>query len=61
MASQYLLRPIRTLKQACRDFAVAHPQARKEDCPTCGNRFLCARTERTSVRLRLVPGRATKW
>ena len=49
MASQYLLRPIRTLKQACRDFAAAHPQARGKDCPTCGNYLLCAKSERTSL------------
>jgi len=39
--SEYLLKPIRTLRQACRDLAAAQPVSTAIDCDSCGNRELC--------------------
>ncbi len=39
--SPYLLRKIRTPRQACREIAFARPERLSPDCPTCGLRTLC--------------------
>ena len=45
MGSQYLLKPLRTLRQACRDTRVAHPELPSEDCDACPHGKLCAISE----------------
>jgi hypothetical protein len=45
MGSQYLLKPLRTLRQACRDIRVAHPELRTEDCDACPHGELCSISE----------------
>jgi len=42
MASEYLLRPLRILREACRNMAAAHPELTVRDCDTCGHSKLCA-------------------
>jgi hypothetical protein len=39
--SEYLRRPPRTLKQACRDISVARSESGGPDCGRCANRRLC--------------------
>jgi hypothetical protein len=45
MGSEYLLRPPRTLREACRDIRAAHPELMTEDCDTCPHGELCAISE----------------
>src|SRR3974377_1765270 len=40
--SPYLLRPVRTLLQACRDVAAAHPELPIRECRLCAHVSLCA-------------------
>ena len=42
MGSQYLLKPLRTLREACREIRVAHPELPTEDCDACLHGALCA-------------------
>jgi len=46
LCSQYLLKPPRTLREACRDTKAAHPELMVDDCATCPNSELCAISER---------------
>jgi hypothetical protein len=39
--SEYLLRPRRTLPEACRDIAATHPERSVKDCAVCPNGQLC--------------------
>lgn len=41
MASEYLLKHPRTLRQACRDITTAHPELTR-DCDACALDKLCA-------------------
>jgi hypothetical protein len=40
--SEYLLQPLRTLPEACRDIAAAHPERSVKDCDACAHGQLCA-------------------
>jgi hypothetical protein len=42
MGSQYLWKPRRTLRMACRDIAGTNSGFRAGDCDACPNRKLCA-------------------
>ncbi len=41
MTSQYLLKSPRTLRQACRDICLAHPDLPAKDCQACILADLC--------------------
>jgi hypothetical protein len=45
LCSQYLLKPPRTLREACRDTKAVHPELIVGDCATCANGELCAISE----------------
>ena len=49
--STYLYRPLLTIREACREIAVAHPELVPKGCATCGNRGLCIyeQTERDRI------------
>jgi hypothetical protein len=47
MPSEYLLRPLRLLREACRDITAAHPELRGRDCDTCTHNKLCGIDEQT--------------
>jgi hypothetical protein len=42
VANHYLSKPLRTLREACRDITAAHPELSSRDCDGCGHRQLCA-------------------
>jgi hypothetical protein len=46
MPSEYLLRPLRFLREACRDITAAHPELTSRDCDTCTHSGLCGIDER---------------
>jgi hypothetical protein len=45
MTSGYLLKPLRTLRKACRDMRAAHPGLIIWDCDSCPHGELCAISE----------------
>ena len=45
MTSQYLLKSTRTLRQACRDICLAHPDLPAKDCHICILADLCVINE----------------
>jgi len=45
-ARGYLLKPPRTLRQACREIRATHPEWITADCDACPHRGLCAISER---------------
>jgi hypothetical protein len=45
MASEYLFRPLRFLREACRDITAAHPELRARNCDMCPHSNLCAINE----------------
>jgi hypothetical protein len=47
VASGYLLKHLRTLREACRDIAAAHPELAALTCDACAHRQLCAIDEQT--------------
>ena len=50
--SAYLSKPLRTLPQACREIAAAHPELPRKDCRSCANAKLCTfydRIERSGL------------
>ena len=52
MSSQYLIKPLRTLWQACRDIRGAHSELLTEDCDACPHGELCAISEQIERGLR---------
>ena len=52
MGSEYLLKPPRTLREACRDIRAAHPELIMADCDACPHGELCAISEQTERGLR---------
>jgi hypothetical protein len=46
VGSRYLLKPSRTLREACCDISVAHPELIGWGCDWCLHRELCAISER---------------
>jgi len=40
--SRYLLKPLRTLREACADIRAAHPELMAGDCACCPHGGLCA-------------------
>lgn len=48
MTSGYLSMPVRTLRQACRDIATAHPERMRPRCSRCDLRRVCLRLERST-------------
>ena len=50
MTSGYLSIPVRTLREACREIAAAHPERLRRKCGRCGLRRLCVRLERNMRR-----------
>ena len=49
MASQYLLKSIRTLRHACRDISLARPDSSARDCGVCILAELCERNHERSA------------
>ena len=47
MASGYLTKHLRTLREACRDIAAAHPELAAPTCDLCAHGQLCAIDEQT--------------
>jgi hypothetical protein len=47
MANAFLLKPLRTLREACRDTSAAHPELITGDCDSCLHDELCAISEQT--------------
>lgn len=45
MASEYLFKPQRTLREACGDFRAAHPTLINEKCDKCPHGELCEISE----------------
>jgi hypothetical protein len=47
VASGYLLKHLRTLREACRDIAAAHPELAAPTCDLCAHGRLCVIDEQT--------------
>ena len=45
MGSRYLLKPLRTLREACRDIRATYPESITWDCAACANGEFCAISE----------------
>jgi hypothetical protein len=45
LGSLYLIKPLRTLREACRDTSAAHPELITGDCDSCLHGKLCAISE----------------
>jgi hypothetical protein len=52
MGSEYLLKPPRTLREACRDIRAAHLELIMPDCYACLHGELCAISEQIERSLR---------
>ncbi len=58
--SSYLLRPVRTLRQACNDISASHPELIPLDCDVCAER--CAVYEYTlAIKNKGRPPKSWRW
>ena len=60
--SPYLLRPLRTLRQACSDIAASHPELIPPDCEACAGAESCAVDDYSlAIKNRGRPPKSWRW
>ena len=62
LCSQYLLRPLRTLRQACSDISASHPELIPPDCEACTGAEKCVVFDYTlAIKNKGRPPKSWRW
>jgi hypothetical protein len=61
VVSPYLLRPLRTLRQVCREISMSHPQSMPPDCSAYADADTCDADYTLAIKNKGRPPRSWRW